>query len=497
MTQQNPAIRVRFAPSPTGQLHIGGARTAIYNWAFARAMGGTFILRIEDTDPERSTEENTQVILRAMKWLGLDWDEGPGIGGDAGPYFQMQRQDTYAAALEQLRAADAVYPCFCTKESLDAKRAAAEEHEGGYAGYDRTCRDLDAAEVQARLAAGDPCVWRLKVPENHGPIEFDDAVYGHISFPADVMDDMILVRTDASPTYNFAVVCDDMNMRISHVIRGDDHLSNTPRQILIYEALGAPVPTFAHLSMILGSDNKKLSKRHGATSVEEYRDRGYLSDALVNFLALLGWSLDGETTIIDRAMLTENFSLDRVTKKDAVFDETKLDWMCGVYIREMGAASFVETATPWLVSGGAAEADIEARPSWYEALYPLVAERLTRFDEIPEKLGYMFWGARVELDEKSVDKILKKEGCRADEVLAAVRLILADESIAWECDPLQDACRALTETLGVKAKAIFQPIRVAVCGNMVSPPLFESIELMDRTEVVARIDATIQEVFGA
>ncbi|MEG2850382.1 MAG: glutamate--tRNA ligase [Raoultibacter sp.] len=494
---QNPAIRVRFAPSPTGQLHIGGARTAIYNWAFARAQGGTFILRIEDTDPERSTEENTQVILRALQWLGLDWDEGPSVGGSAGPYFQTQRQDSYAAALEQLRATGAVYPCFCTKESLDAKRAAAEEHDGGYAGYDRRCRDLSPEEARARIEAGEAHVWRLRVPDDHGAIAFDDAVYGPISFPANVMDDMILVRSDGSPTYNFAVVCDDINMRISHVIRGDDHLSNTPRQILIYEALGAPVPTFAHLSMILGPDNKKLSKRHGATSVEEYRDRGYLSDALVNFLALLGWSLDGETTIIDRATLTENFSLDRVTKKDAVFDETKLDWMCGVYIREMSAASWVRAATPWLLAAGAPAADIAAQPARYEALYPLVAERLTRFDEIPEKLGYMFWGATVQLDEASVNKILKKEGCRADEVLCAVRAIIADESIAWACDPLQDACRALTETLDVKAKAIFQPIRVAVCGNMVSPPLFESIELMDRASVVARIDATLQEVFGA
>lgn len=490
-------VRVRFAPSPTGELHIGGARTAIYNWAFARAMGGTFILRIEDTDPERSTEENKQVILRAMRWLGLDWDEGPEVGGEFGPYLQTQRFDTYTEALEILKERGAAYPCFCTKDELDAKRAAAEANEGGYSGYDRTCRALSAEEAQARIDAGEPHVWRLKVPEDHGPVEFDDAVYGHMSFPIDVMDDMILVRTDGTPTYNFAVVCDDANMEVTHVIRGDDHLSNTPRQILIYEALGRPVPTFAHLSMILGADGRKLSKRRNATSVEEYRDRGYLSDALVNFLALLGWSLDGETTIIDRATLCREFSLDRITKKDAVFDETKLDWMNGQYIKEMGADAWAQASRPWLVQSGADEADIDARPEWYAKLYPLVAERLQRLDEVPDKLAYMFWGGRVELDEKSVTKILTKEGARADEVLRAVRDILADESIPWECEPLQERVRTLTETLDMKAKGVFQPVRVAVCGNMVSPPLFESIELLPREDILARIDQTLSEVFGA
>lgn len=490
-------VRVRFAPSPTGELHIGGARTAIYNWAFARAMGGTFILRIEDTDPERSTEENKQVILRAMRWLGLDWDEGPEVGGEFGPYLQTQRFDTYTEALEILKERGAAYPCFCTKEELDAKRAAAEANEGGYSGYDRTCRAMSAEEAQARIDAGEPHVWRLKVPEDHGPVEFDDAVYGHMSFPIDVMDDMILVRTDGTPTYNFAVVCDDANMEVTHVIRGDDHLSNTPRQILIYEALGRPVPTFAHLSMILGADGRKLSKRRNATSVEEYRDRGYLSDALVNFLALLGWSLDGETTIIDRATLCREFSLDRITKKDAVFDETKLDWMNGQYIKEMGADAWAQASRPWLVQSGADEADIDARPEWYAKLYPLVAERLQRLDEVPDKLAYMFWGGRVELDEKSVTKILTKEGARADEVLRAVRDILADESIPWECEPLQERVRTLTETLDMKAKGVFQPVRVAVCGNMVSPPLFESIELLPREDILARIDQTLSEVFGA
>lgn len=496
----NANVRVRFAPSPTGKLHVGGARTAIYNWAFARAMGGTFILRIEDTDPTRSTEENTQVILNAMRWLGLDWDEGPEVGGAAGPYFQTQRFDTYKAALERLKERGAVYPCFCSKEVLDAKRAKAEKEEGGYAGYDRTCREIDAAEAKRRIDAGEEHVWRLRVPDEHGPIEFNDAVYGHMSFPADVMDDMIVVRSDGTPTYNFAVVCDDANMGITHVIRGDDHLSNTPRQILIYEALGYDIPTFAHLSMILGSDGHKLSKRHGAASVEEFRDQGYLSDTMVNFLALLGWSLDGETTLIDRDTLCQNFSLERITKKDAVFDETKLAWMNGQYIQRMGAKTWVSASTPWLAQAGASEADITARPGWYAKLYPLVAERLTRLDEIPAKLAYMFWGPEVKvLDEKSVNKVLLKEGARADEALAACRSILADAQNPWECEALENKCRELggEDALNMKLKFVLQPLRVAVCGNMVSPPLFESIELLKREDVLARIDQVTNQVFGS
>ncbi len=537
MTVQDKEVRVRFAPSPTGMLHIGGARTAIYNWAFARSQGGTFILRIEDTDPERSTEENTQIILRALRWLGLDWDEGPEVGGACGPYFQTERSATYAAALEDLKAKGAVYPCFCTKEQLDEKRARAEKEEGGYSGYDGTCRSLSEAEAQARIDAGKPHVWRLAVPRDHAPIEFDDAVYGHMSFPADVMDDMILVRSDGSPTYNFAVVCDDANMGITHVIRGDDHLSNTPRQILIYEALGYDIPTFAHLPMILGPDGKKLSKRHGATNVEDYRDFGYLSDAMVNYLALLGWSLDGETTIISRDELCRSFSLDRITKKDSIFDETKLSWMDGVYMRELSPEKWLVMATPWLAEAHAQGASIATGISvcptptkeelaesareiripgsgideekWqsyiadvaddqdrYLKMYPLIIERMNRFDEIPSKLEFLFWGSNVRLDEKSVQKVLKKEGARADEALVICRSVLADESIPWQADALQEACKQKGEAVDLKPKLLFQPLRVAIAGNMVSPPLFESIELLDRQDALTRIDGVSAQVFG-
>ncbi len=534
-------VRVRFAPSPTGKLHIGGARTAIYNWAFARAMGGTFILRIEDTDPERSTEENTAIILRAMEWLGLDWDEGPEVGGEFGPYLQSQRTELYQRTLDRLKQADVVYPCFCTKEELDAKRAKAEKEEGGYAGYDRTCRDIPKEEAAARIAAGEPHVWRLKVPLDHGAVEFEDAVYGHMSFPIDVMDDMILQRTDGTFTYNYVVVCDDVDMRMTHVIRGDDHLSNTPRQVLLYEALGAEVPLFAHLPMILGPNGKKLSKRHGATNVEEYRDRGYLSDTMVNFLALLGWSLDGETTVIPRAELCRDFTLERINKKHSIFDEKKLDWMNGVYIRGMDVKGFCEMAKPWFaravalgsaIAGSseavrtvptptkeeqqeearrtkplnediapeawdAAVARIEGHGELLSAIHPLIVERLNRFDEIPAKIGFMFWGTNVVLDERSRDKVLLKEGAEADKALAICRAVLADESIPWEVDALQDKCLADGEAAGFKAKNLFQPLRVTVCGNMVSPPLFESIVLMDRADVLARIDNVTTAVFGS
>ena len=530
-------VRVRFAPSPTGKLHIGGARTAIYNWAFARANGGTFILRIDDTDPTRSTDENTQIILRAMRWLGLDWDEGPEVGGDFGPYAQTERLDLYKQAAQKLWDEGKAYPCFCTKEQLDADRKAAQERKDPFQGYQRRCRDLDPEEARRRIEAGESYVLRIKVPEDRGDVVIHDAVHGEVTFDAKELDDFVIFRSDGTPTYNFATVVDDAMMKITHVIRGDDHLSNTPRQVLIYEALGAEVPLFAHLSMILGPDGKKLSKRHGATNVEEYRDRGYLPDALVNFLALLGWSLDGETTIIPPAELCRTFSLDRITKKHSIFDEKKLDWMNGVYIRDMGAAAWVDAAKPWLAQTNldgsnvpdgitvvptptkeeaeaaarelhlpgegvdadtweACLADVDDDREFYEAMYPLVAERLAHLDEIPAKLAFLFWGDSVVLDEKSVQKVLLKEGARADEALAICRAILADDDNPWDAEALEELCRAAGEEAGLKPKLLFQPLRVAVCGNMVSPPLFEAMMLMDPADIVARIDGVTETVFS-
>lgn len=478
-------VRVRFAPSPTGALHVGGARTAVYNWAFARRHGGAFVLRIDDTDPGRSTAENTAQILRSLEWLGLDWDEGPEVGGPFGPYFQTQRAGNYAAALEHMKANGTAYACFCSAEHLEAKRTAART-AGGDPGYDRCCRRLDPANVARRLGAGEPHVWRLAVPEDRGDIVVTDAVRGETIFPADAMDDFILVRGDGTPTYNFATVVDDADMQISHVIRGDDHLSNTPRQVLVYEALGRPVPMFAHLSMIWGADGKKLSKRHGATSVEAFREEGYLPEALLNYLALLGWSLDGETTIVPAEVLTRQFSLDRISKSPAVFDFEKLDWMNGAYIRDLPPEAFAARMVPWLEEEGLVEpGDLEARHDWYLALAPLVAERAKRMTEIAPMVRFLFTD-HLDMDPSAAAKVLGKEG--AGRALAAVHHTLGILE-TWSPATVEETLRTLPEALQTKPKTVFQVTRVAITGSTVSLPLFESIVLLGRQRTLARLEA--------
>ena len=475
-------VRVRFAPSPTGALHVGGARTAVYNWAFARRCGGTFILRIDDTDPDRSTSENTVQILRSLEWLGLDWDEGPEVGGDFGPYFQTGRTTNYGAALEDMKAKGSAYPCFCTTEQLEAKRVSARAEKADTA-YDRTCRCLDPAEASRRLAAGEPHVWRLAVPENRGDIIMEDAVRGTMVFPATAMDDFVLVRADGTPTYNFATVVDDADMQITHVIRGDDHVPNTPRQILVFEALGHPAPVFAHLSMIWGADGKKLSKRHGATSVEAFRDEGYLPEALLNYLALLGWSLDGETTIVPRDVLTTHFSLERVSKSPAVFDFDKLEWMNGAYIRELSPDELADRMVPWLQQAGlATAADLATHRDWYLALAPLVAERAKRMTDIAPMVRFLFT-EEVDMDPAAAEKILSNA---ARPVLAAADAALGRLE-AWTADAVEASLRSLPEALEVKPKVVFQVVRVAIAGSTVSPPLFESIALLGRERTLARL----------
>jgi len=479
------SVRVRFAPSPTGHLHIGGARTAIYNWAFARRSGGTFILRIDDTDPERSTDKNTEAILRSLKWLGIDWDEGPEVGGPAGPYFQTARARSYAAALERLKVAGAAYPCFCSTETLQAKREAART-SGGPAGYDRACRAIDPGTAAERIAAGEPHVWRLVVPADRTEVAFVDAIRGDMSFPASALDDFVLVRTDGTPTYNFATVADDVEMGITHVIRGDDHLSNTPRQILVFEALGARVPEFAHLSMIWGPDGKRLSKRHGATSVEAYRDEGYLPEALLNYLALLGWSLDGDTTIISRETLLQNFSLERVSRNPAIFDVEKLAWMNGVYIRQLPTAAFAERVIPFLIDARLLSAgDADDQRALLERLAPLVSERVKRLDEVAPAVAFLL-NENVDMDPSAVDKVLRTDAASA--ILAASAQTLAYLE-TFDAAAIQAALREVPERLGVRPKDVFQTVRVAVSGSTVSPPLFESLELLGKSRTLARLEA--------
>lgn len=483
------SVRVRFAPSPTGKLHIGGARTAIYNWAFARANGGTFILRIDDTDPTRSTDENTQIILRAMRWLGLDWDEGPEVGGDFGPYAQTERLDIYKEAAKKLWDAGRAYPCFCTTEQLAADRAAAQARKDPFQGYQRRCRDLSREDAQARIDAGEPYVLRIKVPADRGDVVIHDAVHGDVVFDAKELDDFVIFRSDGTPTYNFATVVDDAMMGITHVIRGDDHLSNTPRQVMVYEALEAPVPTFAHISMILGADGKKLSKRHGATSVEEYRDAGYLSDAFVNYLALLGWSLDGETTVIPRDVLASQFSLERISKNPATFDPKKLDWMNAEYINAMSDADFADQIMlPELHKAGLIDDGFEADETWVDALAAIVKPRTKMPADADGVAAPVFATAQtLEYDEKSVAKGLAKEGMGA--VLDAARAALeAVSANAWTPEAIDGALEPLPEALDAKKRIVFQAVRVAVCGNMVSPPLGETMSLIGKDDCLARID---------
>ena len=482
------SVRVRFAPSPTGKLHVGGARTAIYNWAFARANGGTFVLRIDDTDPTRSTEENTQVILRAMRWLGLDWDEGPDVGGDHGPYFQTECLQLYREAATRLVAEGKAYYCFCTPEKLAADRKAAQARKDPFQGYQRTCRHIDPAEAQARVDAGEPYTIRVKVPLDRGDVIVHDAVHGDVTFNARDLDDFIIFRSDGTPTYNFATVVDDARMGITHIIRGDDHLSNTPRQVIVYDALGAPTPVFAHISMILGSDGKKLSKRHGATSVEEYRDAGYLSDAFVNYLALLGWAPDGESTVIPRERISSEFSLDHVSRNPAIMDPKKLDFINGEYLHAMDDTTFVhDILLPQLAAAG-----IDDGTSHDEAWYLLAAQafkpRCTLSADVLAQAAYLYTADNeLAYDPKAVKKWLAKQGahealCAAGEALASL------DDARWTPDAIERALDPLPERLGMGKGRVFQPVRVACVGGAASPGIGETLALLGRTGTLARIE---------
>ena len=488
MSDSSTPVRVRFAPSPTGKLHVGGARTAIFNWAFARANKGSFILRIDDTDPERSTQENTEVILRAMRWMGLDWDEGPEVGGDFGPYAQTDRLEMYQQAAQKLWDEGRAYPCFCSADQLAADKKAAQERKDPFQGYQRRCRDIDPAEAKARIEAGEKYVLRIKVPADRGDVVIHDAVHGDVTFDAKELDDFVIFRSDGTPTYNFATVVDDAAMGITHVIRGDDHLSNTPRQVMVYEALGAPVPVFAHISMILGADGKKLSKRHGATSVEEFRDEGYLPDAFVNYLALLGWSPDGETTIVPRDVLASTFSLDRVSKNPATFDPAKLDWINAEYLAAMDDAEFAEKImVPELLEAGLMASESDRSALWLNTLASVVRPRTKHLGEVAGICSMVFETAEtLTYDEKAVSKGLAKEGM-TDVLVAAKAALEGVSEDSWNAEAIDAALEELPEKLDAKKRIVFQAIRAAVCGNLVSPPLGIVIELVGKDDALARI----------
>ena len=410
-----------------------------------------------------------------MRWLGLDWDEGPEVGGDFGPYAQTERAAMYREALEQLIAKGAAYPCFCTPEQLEEDRQAARARKDPFQGYQRRCRDLDPDEARKRIEAGEPHVWRIKVPLDRGDVVVNDAVHGQVTFAARELDDFVIFRSDGTPTYNFATVVDDAAMKITHVIRGDDHLSNTPRQVMVYKALGAPVPVFAHISMILGTDGKKLSKRHGATSVEEYRDAGYLSDAFVNYLALLGWSPDGETTIVPREALAKTFSLEHVSKNPATFDPKKLDWMNAEYINAMTDQDFANTILiPELIDAGLITKPEDRDEAWWLTLASIVKPRVKHLGEVVSVCGMIFSHAdTLAYDEKAVSKGLAKEGMGS--VLDAAQQALGTLSEdCWTETAIDAALEPLPEKLDMKKRLVFQAIRAAICGNLVSPAWYHN-----------------------
>lgn len=475
-------VRVRFAPSPTGHMHVGNARTALFNWLFARHMNGSFVLRIEDTDMERSTEESARGIIESMRWMGLDWDEGPEVGGEYGPYFQSQRLDIYKEAAQKLIEQGKAYYCYCTSEELAEKRERALA-EGRPPGYDGKCRNLSEAERRQYEMQGVQPAVRFKVDE--GIVAFDDIIRGSVKFDGDVLDDFVILKSDGVATYNFAVVIDDALMRITHVIRGEDHIPNTPKQILLYKALGYPIPRFAHIPMILGPDRARLSKRHGATSVEQYRELGIVREAFVNYLALLGWGYDDKQTFFSIDELIEKFTLERVSKNAAVFDPKKLEWMNGKYIRDFDLDRVVEECLPYLIKANLLDEDrIRDRMDWIKKVIASVWERLKYLSEVVDATRYFFTD-EFTYDEDAVQKVLRKEGVPS--ILDELTSRFAD--IPWDEETVEKVFRGLADELGLKAKDVIQPARVALTGRTFSPGIFEVAVLLGKDTCIRRLVA--------
>jgi glutamyl-tRNA synthetase len=473
------SVRVRFAPSPTGHLHVGGARTALYNYLHARRTGGVFVLRIEDTDAARSTPESLAAIVDSLRWLGLVWDEGPEVGGAYGPYFQSQRREHYHVHAGTLSAAKRAYPCYCTAAELEERRQA-QIARGEPPRYDGRCRDLDAA-ARARLEAeGRAAALRFAGPAS-GETAWEDVVRGRVSFRNDLLDDFVILRSDALPTYNYACVVDDHEMEITDVIRGDDHIPNTPRQLLIYQALGWAPPRFAHVPMILGEDGSRLSKRHGATSVAAYRDLGYLPEALVNFLALLGWSYDGQREMFSLAELEEVFQLERVGSNPAVFNIEKLVWMNGQHMKRLSEDDRVRRVEAFLSAQGH---DLSSRPpAWRAALVRAIGDRLKTLADA-ERYGVFALREELEVDLEAWAELREKPdvGPRLEEL---GRRIAADGEFSLES--LESVTRRLASDLGIKAGDLMSAARVALTGRKVAPGLFEVMALLGRERAVARL----------
>ena len=480
-----PTPRVRFAPSPTGYLHVGGARTALFNWLFARRQGGVFVLRIEDTDMERSSTEMVTGILDGLRWLGLDWDEGPEVGGLHAPYFQSERLDRYRAAAHALVAAGRAYYDF----GAPATRGDAEAADDGTykRRYDRdACLAVPRDEIARRVAAGEPHAIRFLVPP--GATTFADLVHGPVRFDNAHIEDFVVLRSDGYPTYHLSVVVDDIDMAITHVVRGDDHVSNTPKQVLLYQAFGTPAPQFAHVPLIMGPDKKRLSKRHGATSVMEYARQGYLPEAMVNFLALLGWSPGNDEELLSMSDLVQRFTLEGISTGNAVFNTDKLDWFNHQHLSRLSDDALVAILRPWFSRADVWSDDLAGpRRAWLHEVLRLLRPRSKR-------LGDFVDGARPFLrrpdgyDPEGAAKHLAAPGLGAH--IAALRDAFAS------ADPFDDATleqtlRALAETRGLKAGALIHVTRLAMTGRTVSPGLFETVRLLGKAEALARLDALV------
>jgi len=485
--------RCRLAPSPTGPLHIGTARTALFNYLFARATGGTFVLRLEDTDKARSTLEYERDILDGLHWLGLDWDEGPEVAGRPargafGPYRQSDRGTLYAKAIEQLLAEDKAYPCFCTAEERTADREAHPERSG----YSGRCAGLTEVEREARRAEGRESVIRFRIGE--GTVEFDDLVRGHVSIDTDQLGgDLVIARSDGSPLYHFVVVVDDLTMGITHVIRGEDHLSNTPKHVLLFRALEAEPPRFAHLPLILNPDRSKMSKRKSQTAVDAYREQGYVKEAIVNHLALLGWSSGDDEDLFSLDELEQRFDLARVQPSGAIFDAERLDWLNGQWIRRLPEAELIERALPFLVEAVEATAaeGYEVRTPTPEALAPLlpmVIERLPRLDAIGPMLDFVF-SEDVEVDPTLLVPKRWDAATTVTGLAAATQVVEALGEVSFEADELEPPLRALCDEHGWKAGDLFMAIRVAVTGRKATPPLFDVMVAIGYETTVARLKA--------
>ncbi len=486
-------VRVRFAPSPTGQLHVGNARTAIFNWLLARGQGGTFILRIEDTDAERSTAASEQSILDDLRWLGLDWDEGPIVGGPRGPYRQSERLSIYREHIDRLLAGGRAYYCFCSPDQLEADRRAMLA-AGQAPRYRGTCRALDPAAARQRVAAGEPAAVRFAVPQDRA-ITFVDAVRGSVTFSTDVIGDPVLQRSDGMPAYNFAVVVDDALMGVTHVVRGEDHVSNTPRQILLYDALGFDVPVFAHVSLVLGPDHTPLSKRHGATSVVEYRARGCLPEALVNYLALIGWSPGADEELLPPLELSRRFRLEDVGQSAGVFDERKLAWVNRHYLKEADPARVAGIVLPFFEAKGWILRDTPAARSFTESLLPMITGSVDYLAEAVDRVRFLFeYDPEAALSQAAVaDELASPE---ARDVILALASELRSTPPLFTREEFRAAAQRIRSRTGQKGRQLFHPIRLALTGQPEGAELDLAVPAIERAAALPA-EAGVRRVLSA